>query len=37
MNGQHCENYDVKREMLTAVARDQMWPENSVVSIVVHK
>ena len=33
MTGQHCENYDVKQEtvhcypeMLTAVARDQRWP-----------
>ena len=36
MSGQHCENYDVKwetvhyyitREMLTAVERDQRWPD----------
>ena len=36
MSGQHCENYDVKREtvlitvtheMLTAVACDQRWPD----------
>ena len=34
MNGQHCEKYDVKRkqitvtnEMLSAVARDQRWPD----------
>ena len=34
MSGQHCKDYDVKREqftvtreMLTAVARDQRWPD----------
>ena len=34
MNGQHCKKYDVKREtvtvtreMLTAVVRDQRWPD----------
>ena len=39
MSGQHCENYDVKREqltvtreMLTTVARGQRWPDGAGIS-----
>ena len=39
MSGQHCENYDVKqeqftvtREMLTAGARGQRWPDVAGIS-----